>query len=73
MAGSQVPWGVAALQGAVTSPAWKSKPNWYLVAGDDRVIPPPAQRDMAQRAGATVKEVGEFTSSTYPTRMPWQN
>jgi pimeloyl-ACP methyl ester carboxylesterase len=58
MADSQVPWGVAALQGAVTSPAWKSKPSWYLVAGDDRMIPPPAQRDMAQRAGATVREVG---------------
>lgn len=58
MADSQVPWGVAALEGAVTSPAWKSKPSWYLVAGDDHMIPPPAQRNMAQRAGATVKEVG---------------
>lgn len=42
----------------MTSPAWKSKPSWYPVAGDDRMIPPPAQRDMARRAGATVKEVG---------------
>ncbi|MDR3447174.1 MULTISPECIES: alpha/beta hydrolase [unclassified Dyella] len=58
MADSQVPWGLAALQGAVTTPAWKSKPSWYLVAGDDQMIPPPAQRDMARRAGATVKEVG---------------
>ncbi|ULU26564.1 alpha/beta hydrolase [Dyella terrae] len=58
MADSQVPWGLAALQGAVTTPAWKSKPSWYLVAGDDHMIPPPAQRDMARRAGATVKEVG---------------
>lgn len=57
MADSQVPWGLAALQGAVTTPAWKSKPSWYLVAGDDHMIPPPAQRDMARRAGATVKEV----------------
>ena len=58
MADSQVPWGLAALQGAVTTPAWKSKPSWYLVAGDDHMIPPPAQRNMAQRAGATIKEVG---------------
>ncbi|HXP09174.1 MAG TPA: alpha/beta hydrolase [Acidobacteriaceae bacterium] len=58
MADSQVPWGLAALQGAVTVPAWKSKPSWYLVAGDDHMIPPPAQRNMAQRAGATIKEVG---------------
>ena len=58
MADSQVPWGLAALQGTVTTPAWKSKPSWYLVAGDDHMIPPPAQRNMAQRAGATIKEVG---------------
>jgi pimeloyl-ACP methyl ester carboxylesterase len=57
MADSQVPWGVQALSGAVTVPAWKSKPSWYLVATDDRMIPPPAQRSMAQRAGATVEEV----------------
>jgi pimeloyl-ACP methyl ester carboxylesterase len=57
MAASQVPWGVDALNGAVTSPAWKTKPSWYLVAQDDRMIPPPAQRAMAQRAGSTVVEV----------------
>jgi pimeloyl-ACP methyl ester carboxylesterase len=57
MADAQVPWGVAALTGAVGDPAWKSKPSWYLVAEDDRMIPPPAQRAMAGRAGATVVEV----------------
>ncbi len=57
MADSQVPWGVNALAGAVTEPAWKQKPSWYLVATDDRMIPPPAQRAMSKRAGATVKEV----------------
>ena len=56
MADSQVPWGVDALAGAVTDPAWKSKRSWYLVATDDEMIPPPAQRQMAQRAGATVAE-----------------
>jgi pimeloyl-ACP methyl ester carboxylesterase len=56
MADSQVPWGVAALQGQVTAPAWKSKPSWYLVTADDRMIPAPAQRQMAGRAGATVVE-----------------
>ncbi|RXT52537.1 alpha/beta hydrolase [Bosea sp. Tri-44] len=56
MANSQVPWGVAALTGAVTSPAWKVKPSFYLVATDDRMIPPPAQRQMAKRAGATITE-----------------
>jgi pimeloyl-ACP methyl ester carboxylesterase len=57
MADSQVPWGVAALGGAVTEPAWRAKPAWYLVARDDHMIPPPAQQAMAQRAGATVAEV----------------
>jgi pimeloyl-ACP methyl ester carboxylesterase len=57
MADSQVPWGIEALSGSVSEPAWKSKPSWYLVATDDRMIPPPAQRFMAQRAGATVVEV----------------
>jgi len=56
MADSQVPWGVAALEGAVSEPAWRKKPSWYLVATDDRMIPPPAQQSMAQRAGATVVE-----------------
>ncbi|WP_328677687.1 alpha/beta hydrolase [Streptomyces sp. NBC_01261] len=58
LADSQVPWGVAALAGAVTEPAWQTKPSYYLVATDDRMIPPPAQRLMAERAGATVAETG---------------
>lgn len=57
MADSQLPWGVEALNGAVGEPAWRGKPSWYLVAADDRMIPPPAQRAMAERAGATVVEV----------------
>jgi len=56
MAASQVPWGVDALSGEVTAPAWKTKPSWYLVATDDKMIPPPAQRQMSQRAGAVVSE-----------------
>jgi pimeloyl-ACP methyl ester carboxylesterase len=57
MADSQVPWGVEALSGAVTEPAWKTKPSYYLVATEDRMIPPPAQRAMAGRAKAQVTEV----------------
>jgi pimeloyl-ACP methyl ester carboxylesterase len=57
MADAQMPWGMEALQGAVSQPAWKSKPSWYLVATDDRMIPPAAQRAMSQRAGSTVTEV----------------
>jgi pimeloyl-ACP methyl ester carboxylesterase len=56
MADSQVPWGVEALAGKVSEPAWKSKPSHYLVAADDRMIPPDAQRAMAARAGATKSE-----------------
>jgi pimeloyl-ACP methyl ester carboxylesterase len=56
MADSQVPWGVEALNGAVSEPAWRSRPSWSLVATDDRMIPPPAQRAMSERAGSTVVE-----------------
>lgn len=57
LADSQVPWGVDALGGTVSEPGWRLKPSWYLVASDDRMIPPPAQRSMAERAGASVREV----------------
>ena len=57
MADSQVPWGLEALSGAISDPAWKAKPSWYLVVTDDKMIPPPAQRSMAERAGSTVVEV----------------
>jgi pimeloyl-ACP methyl ester carboxylesterase len=58
LADSQVPWGLDALGGAIANPAWRNKPAYYLVATDDRMIPPPAQRMMAERAGATVAETG---------------
>ena len=57
MADSQVPWGVAALSGMISQPAWRAKPSWYLVVTEDRMIPPAAQRAMAKRAGSTVVEV----------------
>jgi pimeloyl-ACP methyl ester carboxylesterase len=56
MADSQVPWGVDALGGTISEAAWRSKPSWYLIATEDRMIPPPAQREMSGRAGATVEE-----------------
>ena len=57
MADSQVPWGVNALGGQVSEPAWRSKPTWYLVTTEDRMIPPQAQRTMSARAGSTVTEI----------------
>lgn len=57
MADSQVPWGVGALSGTISEAAWKTKPSWYLVATDDKMIPPAAQRLMSKRAGSTVIEV----------------
>jgi pimeloyl-ACP methyl ester carboxylesterase len=56
MADSQVPWGVEALSGSITAPAWQTKPSWYLVTTEDKMIPPDAQRFMAKRAGSTVIE-----------------
>jgi pimeloyl-ACP methyl ester carboxylesterase len=57
MANSQVPWGLEALNGTISEPAWKAKPSWYLVATIDKMIPPPAQHFMSKRAGSTVVEV----------------
>ena len=57
MADSQVPWGVDALGGTISEAAWRSKPSWYLLTTEDRLIPPPAQREMSARAGSTVTEV----------------
>jgi len=57
MAKSQVPWGIQALAGEISEPAWKSKPSWYLLTTEDRMIPPAAQRFMSKRAGSTVVEV----------------
>src|SRR5437870_5302141 len=57
MADSQVPWGVEALSGKISEPAWKTKPSWYLIVTDDKMIPPDAQRFMSRRAGSTVAEV----------------
>jgi pimeloyl-ACP methyl ester carboxylesterase len=56
MADSQVPWGLGALSGAISEPAWRSKPSWYLVVTEDQMIPVAAQRAMAKRAGATIVE-----------------
>jgi pimeloyl-ACP methyl ester carboxylesterase len=64
MADSQVPWGVDALGGIVTAPAWRTKPSWYLIATEDRMIPPDAQRFMSKRAGSTVTEA-EGSHSIY--------
>jgi pimeloyl-ACP methyl ester carboxylesterase len=57
MADSQVPWGLDALNGAVAEAAWRTKPSWYMVTTEDKMIPPDAQRMMSKRAGATVIEV----------------
>jgi len=56
MADSQVPWGLEALGGTISEAAWRTKPSWYLVTTEDRMIPPQAQREMSGRAGATVDE-----------------
>ena len=56
MAVSQVPCGAETFSAAVTTPAWRTKPSFYLVSTADKMIPPPVQQSMAKRAGATVTE-----------------
>ena len=65
MADSQVPWGVNALGGTISEAAWRHKPSWYLVAAEDRMIPPSAQRSMSERTGSTVTEVPGSSHSVY--------
>ena len=67
MADSQVPWGVDALAGTITEAAWRKKPSWYMVTTEDRMIPPPAQRFMSERAGASMVEV-EGSHSIYVSK-----
>lgn len=54
MAASQVPWGVAALTCVVSAPAWRSKPSWYPVATEDKMIAPAMQRERSARAASKV-------------------
>lgn len=57
MAATQRPGALAALVSPSGPPAWEDIPSWYLVAKQDRIIPPEAERAMAERAGATTVEI----------------
>jgi hypothetical protein len=70
MADSQVQWGLDALNGAVTEPAWKAKPSWYLVSTDDRMIPPDAQRAMSKVRVRRSPKSRAVTRSTCRSRGP---
>ena len=57
LADAQVPFAEEAMGQPVSDPAWRSKPSSFLIATEDQMIAPSAQRAMAQRAGATTTEV----------------
>jgi pimeloyl-ACP methyl ester carboxylesterase len=57
MAASQNPWGLAAVKGTISHPAWQEKPSWYLVANQDKMISPVLERQMAERAKAKISDV----------------
>jgi pimeloyl-ACP methyl ester carboxylesterase len=57
MAVAQHPVTLAAVSERSGPPAWRQLPSWYMVAGQDRVIPPATERFMAQRAGSHTVEV----------------
>jgi pimeloyl-ACP methyl ester carboxylesterase len=63
MAATQRPWSGAALATPSGPPAWRSIPSWYLLGTEDRVIPPEAQRFMAERANARIEEVAASHAS----------
>lgn len=53
----QQPLAASTLQDVMGVPAWKSHPTWFMVAANDEAIPPDAERQFAQRMGATTVEV----------------
>ena len=53
----QQPLASSAFTDVMGAPAWKSKPTWYLVAQNDEAIPPDAERQFAERMGATTVEI----------------
>ena len=57
LANEQVPWGLDAVGGVVTQAAWRSKPSYFLVSTQDRMVPPTAQRRMAARAHGIVQQI----------------
>jgi pimeloyl-ACP methyl ester carboxylesterase len=54
---AQAPTNVNSLGGAISTPAWRSKPSWYIVAAEDRAIPPALEAAMAKTIGATTTTV----------------
>jgi pimeloyl-ACP methyl ester carboxylesterase len=52
----QKPFAGAIFAASVASPAWQSKPSWYLVASEDRILNPATQREVATAIRATVRE-----------------
>ena len=57
MAASQAALGVQAYSDKITTAAWKTKPSSYIVASDDHMIPPAAERKMAERAKSDLFEL----------------
>ena len=52
-------------------PAWRHRPSWYIVAADDKTLPPGIQRDMAARAGAVTSVLpgSHYTPWTHPEEV----
>jgi pimeloyl-ACP methyl ester carboxylesterase len=57
IAATQRPASVAGLAEPSGPPAWRSIPAWAVIGREDRIIPPAAQRSMAEHAGARITEV----------------
>jgi hypothetical protein len=71
MADSQLPWGVEALSGTVSEAAWRRLPSWYLVATEDGMIPPLAQRSMSERGVLVLRRRRAAMRSMCHSRQPW--
>lgn len=65
MSAVQRPIAVQCIQENAPAPAWKKKPSWYLLAEEDRMIPPESQQFMARRMKATVRSCAVDHSPMY--------
>jgi pimeloyl-ACP methyl ester carboxylesterase len=65
---SQILTAIANFGGIVTTPAWRSKPSWMIVAGADRIINPDLERWYAKRANSHTTEIVGASHSVYESR-----
>ncbi len=58
LAAVQKPYAAKLFEASVSEPAWKTKPSWYLITTEDRILNPKTQHAVAEKIGAKISEIG---------------